>query len=371
MCTQNIKKLFITAFMAFSLGVSAQTIGSWNSSSAQTTTSSAIGVGTINPGAWQEIEYCQNTQIGLIVTKNRNCTQGGGVVASGNSIIWDQLIQPIFVVNGDESYSKFIPVNFRYFPVLTDPSNPYTGAGGISLPRTPIGKPLIWAREKDPSLAGVYGTRFIVTPEGRVGVNMPSPRAALDVRAAYDLNVPVAIFGINNANDYTRHLHMVANLGGGAYNSISQNGDFGLFYTDGRAAEGTNDNGALVIAPWNNQNGAGGLRIDARGNLEVRGDVKATKMTVNARWWPDFVFDNNYTIMSLDSLDAYIKANGHLPGIPSQDSVIANGQDIGEIQKLQQLKIEELTLYIIEQQKLIEEMMAKLNDLSLNTTKKD
>lgn len=371
MCALDIKKLFGVALVFISFEVSSQTIGNWNSSSVQTTTNSAVGLGTINPGAWQEIEYCQNTQVGLIVTKKRNCTQSGGATASGSSILWDQMIQPIFVVNGDEAYSKFVPVNFRYFPVLTDPSQPYAGLGGIGLPRTPIGKPLIWAREKDPSLAGAYGTRFIVTPEGRVGINMPSPRAALDVRAAYDLNVPVAIFGINNSNDYTQHLHLVANLGGGAYNSISQNGDFGLFYTDGKAAEGSNNNGALVIAPWNNLNGAGGLRMDARGNVEVRGDVKATKLTVNARWWPDFVFASGYPLMPLDSLDNFIKTNGHLPGIPAQDSIVDSGQDVGELQKLQQQKIEELTLYILQQQKMMDEMMAKLNALSAFATKKE
>ncbi|HEY1047507.1 MAG TPA: hypothetical protein VGF79_13765, partial [Bacteroidia bacterium] len=291
---QCINYLFIITLSIYGQSIKAQTIGNWNSSTTQTYTTSGVGIGTNNPDAWEEIEYCQNTQVGLIVSKNSNCTQsGGGVVFTGN-VIWDQIFQPIIVASGDENFSKFIPINFKYFPTLTDPRLIYSPIGGLNLPRTPIGQPLIWAREIDPSKPGGIGTRFIVTPEGRIGINMPSPRAALDVRAAYDLNVPVAIFGVNNSNEYTRHLHMVGNLGTGAYNNISQDGDFGLFYTDGRAAEGTNGNGALVIAPWNSTNGSGGLRLDAMGNLEVRGDVKATKLTVNARWWPDFVFDGNY-----------------------------------------------------------------------------
>lgn len=368
------KKLFhsLIVLSISSLGqlVNGQTIGNWNSSSAQTITPNAVGIGTTTPNAWEEIEYCQNTQTGLIVSKDKYCNSGGGGVFTINysGSLWDNSTQSNFLEGGDEIYLKSIPVSFEYLPVLSNPSRPYTGGNLISFPMYAGGQPLIWAREKNASTLNSFGTRFIVTPDGRVGINMPSPRAPLDVRGSYDYNVPIAIFGINS-NNFTRHLHMVANLGTGAYNNISQNGDYGLFYTDGTGTDndGSNNNGALVIAPWNTQ-GAGGLRIDKSGNLEVRGDVKATKMTVNARWWPDFVFENNYPLMTLDSLDAYIKANGHLPGIPAQDSVIANGQDIGEIQKMQQQKIEELTLYILEQQKVLNQLIGLINEQKESTT---
>jgi len=45
----------------------------------------------------------------------------------------------------------------------------------------------------------------------------------------------------------------------------------------------------------------------------------------------------------------YIQKHSHTPGMPSQDSVLNKGQDVGELQKLQQQKIEELTLYSIAQ----------------------
>lgn len=142
--------------------------------------------------------------------------------------------------------------------------------------------------------------------------------------------------------------------------------------TNSAVAIGTATPGAWQeIEYCQNTQDAGGLRMDAMGNMEVRGDVRATKVVVNARWWPDFVFDKNYPLMAIDTLEQYITTNGHLPGIPSQDSVISNGQDIGEVQKLQQQKIEELTLYIIQQQKLIDEMMIKMNALAANSNKKN
>src|SRR5688500_14482527 len=50
-----------------------QTIGNWGTSTTPTTTIGAIGVGTSAPGGWQEIEYCDDQQKGLIVTKTNLC----------------------------------------------------------------------------------------------------------------------------------------------------------------------------------------------------------------------------------------------------------------------------------------------------------
>jgi hypothetical protein len=55
--------------------------------------------------------------------------------------------------------------------------------------------------------------------------------------------------------------------------------------------------------------------------------------------------------MSLSQVDSFIQTNQHLPGLPSEHDVVNNGQDLGELQILQQQKIEELTLYAIDQEK--------------------
>lgn len=355
------KILTLTLILTVHSEIFTQTIGTWNSSSSSTTTFSAVGIGTNNPRSWAEIEYCQNTQIGLIISKAKNCSPlGGSTVSLNTGSIWDNT-QGGFVVGNvlDEEYSKAIPISFEYLPVLSNPSRPYTGMNGISFPMYSGGNPLIWAREEE---SGSYGTRFLVTADGRVGINMPSPRAPLDVRGSYELNVPIAIFGINSGQ-FTRHLHLVANLGDAAYNGISQSGDFGLFYTDGLDPnqDGSNADGSLVIAPWN-QSGAGGMRMDSKGNMELRGNLLSTRVKVSPKWWPDFAFASEYDLMPLDSLENYIQNNRHLPGVPSEDSIFSSGQDIGEIQRIQQLKIEELTLYIIQQQKMLEKLSTILRE---------
>ena len=74
------------------------------------------------------------------------------------------------------------------------------------------------------------------------------------------------------------------------------------------------------------------------------------------------VFNDDYNLMSLSDLESSIKANGHLPGMPSEAEVIKNGVSVGEMQKKMMQKIEELTLYVIELKKENERIKAQLNN---------
>lgn len=65
--------------------------------------------------------------------------------------------------------------------------------------------------------------------------------------------------------------------------------------------------------------------------------------------------------MSLSELESYIKENGHLPEIPSEQEVTNNGVELGNISSKLLQKIEELTLYVIEQQKEIEKLKNSIN----------
>ncbi len=95
----------------------------------------------------------------------------------------------------------------------------------------------------------------------------------------------------------------------------------------------------------------------------IYGTLRATKVTVDAKWWSDFVFDEDYELKSLAEVEAYIAANKHLPDVPSEEEVLANGLDLGEMQAIQQQKIEELTLYIIQQQKQMDALIETVNEL--------
>ena len=74
----------------------------------------------------------------------------------------------------------------------------------------------------------------------------------------------------------------------------------------------------------------------------------------HAPFWGDFVFEKGYHKMSLSDLEKYIEANKHLPEIPAAAEIAENGVDVYDMIRLLTIKVEELTLYTIEQQKEIE-----------------
>lgn len=99
-------------------------------------------------------------------------------------------------------------------------------------------------------------------------------------------------------------------------------------------------------------------------NLYVKGGIRTEKIKVDlsaANLWGDFVFSKNYALRSLEEVETFVKENNHLPEIPSATEIEAGGLDLGEMQRLQMIKIEELTLYMIEMKKEIN-ALKKEND---------
>lgn len=72
--------------------------------------------------------------------------------------------------------------------------------------------------------------------------------------------------------------------------------------------------------------------------------------------WADFVFHENYKLRPISEVENFIKANKHLPEVPSAKEVAENGYSQHDVNKALLQKIEELTLYIIEQQKQIDKL---------------
>jgi len=77
--------------------------------------------------------------------------------------------------------------------------------------------------------------------------------------------------------------------------------------------------------------------------------------------WSDFVFNDNYKKKSIPELEKYIKENKKLPDIPSASEVENNGIELGKMNAILLQKIEELTLYIVDQQKQIDDLKVKIN----------
>lgn len=102
---------------------------------------------------------------------------------------------------------------------------------------------------------------------------------------------------------------------------------------------------------------AGIVRLGTTANraaLHVNGEVFTRKVKVTQNNWPDYVFNPTYQLPSLYEVESYIKQYHHLPEVPSAAEVEKEGLDLGNIQAVLLRKIEELTLYSIQQQKQLD-----------------
>jgi hypothetical protein len=97
--------------------------------------------------------------------------------------------------------------------------------------------------------------------------------------------------------------------------------------------------------------------------LDVNGLIHAKEVKVDLQNWPDYVFKKEYNLMSLSEVEKFIKKNGHLPNIDSASDVEKNGVRLGEMNAKLVEKIEELTLYTIEQNKQLKLQSEEVKEL--------
>jgi hypothetical protein len=215
-----------------------------------------------------------------------------------------------------------------------------------------------------------------ITNEGNVGIGTQAPQSRLDIR---------------NPNALTTHI----NISNGGYGSIANPSIAGIkFY-----ALNTAYNLASIEALSRAENIVGGalvfnvasnittgifeekMRIESNGNvgigtsdtkgykLAIAGNAVAEKMVVKLKGnWPDFVFKPEYKLPPLSIIEQHIKEKGHLQDIPSEKEVAEKGIDLGSMDAKLLQKIEELTLYLIDQQKQIDELK-KQNELLMQLVK--
>jgi len=98
--------------------------------------------------------------------------------------------------------------------------------------------------------------------------------------------------------------------------------------------------------------------------LAVAGAAIAESVTVKVHIaWPDYVFNKDYKLLSLKEVSNYINKNHHLPDMPSAKEVALKGIDLGEMNKLLTLKVEELTLHLIEKDKEVNGLQSQMESV--------
>lgn len=123
-----------------------------------------------------------------------------------------------------------------------------------------------------------------------------------------------------------------------------------------------NHNGLVFNLPNNNLDGNSYFAFGDQGNglwmkiynnktMKMDGKLFAKEIELKANVWADYVFKPDYRLMPLNELESFIKTNNHLPNIPTEREVKAQGINVAEMNAKLLQKVEELTLYVIELKK--------------------
>lgn len=224
-----------------------------------------------------------------------------------------------------------------------------------------------------------FATDFIVDHNGKVGVGMdPNTLSATFSVAGTSyisdrLAINASVATSTSALSISGTDEIVTLLGTNPYLQIEHAGNrVGYIRASGQnfqvATNSENDFGKLEFRTngssrmWIDANGA--VAIGGAGNvatgylLSVDGKVMCEELRVEMSPWPDYVFEEEYPLRSLQSLREYVTLHNRLPGIPAAGQVESEGLDVGQMQGLLMEKIEELTLYILQ----LDEENRKLQD---------
>jgi uncharacterized coiled-coil protein SlyX len=205
----------------------------------------------------------------------------------------------------------------------------------------------IMAQEKIQTEIGLRDD--FVYKDGNIGIGTVSPLGELHIRKTEnDVNVATADIVLQQFNGKNKISGLYTGTNKGGISFSTNNGSSSIIEERMRIlANGNIGIGTVNPGIW---------------KLAVNGNLRAKEIKVETDW-SDFVFENTYILPTLKEVEQHITEKGHLKDIPSAKEVEENGIFLGEMDSKLLQKIEELTLYTIQQQKEINTQKEKVEKL--------
>ncbi len=186
----------------------------------------------------------------------------------------------------------------------------------------------------DETQVWIHGNDAYIGADGRMGLGTTAPAEKLDVegriRASDGIVLPDGTV-LDSSDDM------------GKWESTGQN----VSYNNGNMGIGT---------------------LTPQSLLTINGTLTAREVVGTMDGWADYVFAEDYDLMLLTDLHKYVAQNGHLPGIPSEETVVSEGVSLGEMQGRLLAKVEELTLHLIQMNDEFIDVRRQLSDSSRSNT---
>ncbi|WP_412466277.1 hypothetical protein [Pedobacter sp. KLB.chiD] len=214
---------------------------------------------------------------------------------------------------------------------------------------------------------------------GKVGIGTATPRSHLEIKEW--------IPSMNIASDkYTEIMvdnEVIGSINFYKHYSIAHAAAIKLLHAGGPTQYGQAHLAFYTSNEWNPFNAIPSerMRIASTGEVmigttlshgykfSVNGNIRAKEIRVETSDWPDYVFEETYPLESLQQVEQYIKDNKRLPGFPAAKDIEQQGLALGDMLNRQQKKIEELTLYLIEKDKVMQSLLKRIEELEKKETK--